>query len=194
MADKHLYKQGLETGVGSGKKHASRKGGGFLEFLIILLAAFAFVFGFIRPFVLEAFQVPSESMVPTFEVGDRFIANKFVYRFWEPAVGDVVVFSSVEGGDEDLVKRIVALPGDEVTVQNGVLSVNGEVRDEPFVNEGLPDRSTYGPARVPEGEVFVMGDNRTNSRDSRFFGSVPIENIEGEAIASFWPPSRIKLL
>ncbi len=194
MADKHVYEQGFETGVGSGKERASKKGGGFLEFLIILLAAFAFVFGFIRPFVLEAFQVPSESMVPTFEVGDRFLANKFVYRFWEPSVGDVVVFRSVEGGDEDLVKRIVALPGDEVTVENGVLSVNGEVRNEPFVNAGLPDRGAYGPARVPEGEVFVMGDNRANSRDSRFFGPVPIENIEGEAFASFWPLSRIRLL
>ncbi|CAA9440580.1 MAG: Signal peptidase I [uncultured Rubrobacteraceae bacterium] len=194
MADKHLYKQGFETGAGSGEKRESRKGGGVLEFLIILLAAFAFVFGFIRPFVLEAFQVPSESMVPTFEIGDRFIANKFVYRFWEPAVGDVVVFSSVEGGDEDLVKRIVALPGDEVTVQNGVLSVNGEVRNEPFVNKRMPDMGDYGPATVPEGEVFVMGDNRANSRDSRFFGPVPIENIEGEAFASFWPLSRIKLL
>ncbi len=180
--------------MGSGEERASKKGGGFLEFLIILLAAFAFVFGFIRPFVLEAFQVPSESMVPTFEIGDRFLANKFVYRFWEPSVGDVVVFRSVEGGDEDLVKRIVALPGDEVTVENGVLSVNGEVRNEPFVNEGLPDRGAYGPARVPEGDVFVMGDNRANSRDSRFFGPVPIENIEGEAFASFWPLSRIRLL
>jgi signal peptidase I len=194
VADKHIYEQGFETGVGSGEERSSKKGGGFLEFLIILLAAFAFVFGFIRPFVLEAFQVPSESMVPTFEVGDRFLANKFVYRFWEPSVGDVVVFRSVEGGDEDLVKRIVALPGDEVTVENGVLSVNGEVRNEPFVNEGLPDRSTYGPARVPEDEVFAMGDNRANSRDSRFFGPVPIENIEGEAFASFWPLSRIRLL
>ena len=194
MADKHVYEQGFETGVGSGEERASKKGGGFLEFLIILLAAFAFVFGFIRPFVLEAFQVPSESMVPTFEVGDRFLANKFVYRFWEPSVGDVVVFRSVEGGDEDLVKRIVALPGDEVTVENGVLSVNGEVRNEPFVNEELPDRGAYGPARVPEGDVFVMGDNRANSRDSRFFGPVPIENIEGEAFASFWPLSRIRLL
>ena len=194
MADKHVYEQGFETGVGSGEERASKKGGGFLEFLIILLAAFAFVFGFIRPFVLEAFQVPSESMVPTFEVGDRFLANKFVYRFWEPSVGDVVVFRSVEGGDEDLVKRIVALPGNEVTVENGVLSVNGEVRNESFVNAGLPDRGAYGPARVPEDEVFVMGDNRANSRDSRFFGPVPIENIEGEAFASFWPLSRIRLL
>ncbi len=194
VADKHLYQQNFETGVGTEESRPSKKGGGFLEFLVILVAAFAFVFGFVRPFVLEAFQVPSESNVPTLEIGDRFIANKFVYRFWEPERGDIVVFTSVEGGEEDLVKRVVALPGEEVSVENGVLRVNGEVQDEPFLNQGLPDRGTYGPAIVPEGEVFVMGDNRSNSRDSRFFGPVPVENIEGEAFVSFWPPSRIGLL
>ena len=194
MAGKHLYEQGFETGVESEESRPPKKGGGFLEFLVILIAAFAFVFGFVRPFVLEAFQVPSESMVPTLEVGDRFLANKFVYRFWEPERGDIVVFRSVDGGEEDLVKRIVALAGDEVAVENGVLSVNGEVQQELFVNQGVPDRGAYGPTRIPEGEVFVMGDNRANSRDSRFFGSVPVENIEGEAFASFWPLSRVGLL
>jgi signal peptidase I len=194
VADKHLYEQGFETGTESEGSLPSKRGGGLLEFLVILLVAFAFVFGFVRPFVLEAFQVPSESMVPTLEVGDRFLANKFVYRFWEPERGDIVVFRSVEGGDEDLVKRIVAVAGDEVTVENGVLIVNGEVQQEPFVNQGLPDSGTYGPTRIAEGEVFVMGDNRANSRDSRFFGPVPVENIEGEAFASFWPPSRVGVL
>jgi signal peptidase I len=75
-----------------------------------------------------------------------------------------------------------------------VLIVNGEVQQEPFVNQGLPDSGTYGPTRIAEGEVFVMGDNRANSRDSRFFGPVPVENIEGEAFASFWPPSRVGVL
>jgi signal peptidase I len=194
VADKHLYEQGFETGIESERSRPSKRGGGLLEFLVILLVAFAFVFGFVRPFVLEAFQVPSESMVPTLEVGDRFLANKFVYRFWEPERGDIVVFRSVEGGDEDLVKRIVAVAGDEVTVENGVLIVNGEVQQEPFVNQGLPDSGTYGPTRIAEGEMFVMGDNRANSRDSRFFGPVPVENIEGEAFASFWPPSRVGVL
>jgi signal peptidase I len=194
VADKHLYEQGFETSSGSGKRRSSKKGGGFLEFLIILLVAFAFVFGVVRPFIMEAFYIPSESMVPTLEVGDRVFVNKFVYRLWEPERGDIVVFKSVEGGDEDLVKRIVALAGDEVTVEDGVLRVNGEVQEEPFVNQGLPDRGTYGPTRVPEGKVFAMGDNRANSRDSRFFGPVPIENIEGEAFVVFWPLSRIGLL
>ncbi len=163
--------------------------------MVILLVAFALVFGFVKPFVLEAFRVPSESMVPTLEVGDRFLANKFIYRFSEPQRGDIIVFRSVEGGDEDLVKRVVAVAGDEVAVENGVLRVNGVTQNELYTNKGFPDDdSFFGPTRVPEGEVFVMGDNRANSRDSRFFGPVPIENIEGEAFASFWPPSRIGIL
>jgi len=163
--------------------------------MVILLVAFALVFGFVKPFVIEAFRVPSESMVPTLEVGDRFLANKFVYRLWEPERGDVIVFRSVEGGDEDLVKRVVAVAGDEVAVENGVLRVNGVTQSEPYTNKGFPDDgSFFGPTRVPEGEVFVMGDNRANSRDSRFFGPVPLENIEGEAFVIFWPPWRIGLL
>jgi signal peptidase I len=198
VTEKRFYQQGFETGSGREERsgHRSpRKGGGFLEFLIILLVAFALVFGLVKPFVLEAFRVPSESMVPTLEVGDRFLANKFIYRIREPERGDIIVFRSVEGGDEDLVKRVVAVAGDEVAVENGVLRVNDVTQNEPFTNKGFPDDgSFFGPMRVPEGEVFVMGDNRANSRDSRFFGPVPLENIEGEAVASFWPPSRIGVL
>ena len=198
VTEKRFYKHGFETGNGreerSGRR-SPRKGGGFLEFLIILLVAFALVFGFVKPFVLEAFRVPSESMVPTLEVGDRFLTNKFIYRIREPERGDIIVFRSVEGGDEDLVKRIVAVAGDEVAVENGVLRVNGVTQNEPFTNKGFPDDgSFFGPTRVPEGTVFVMGDNRANSRDSRFFGPVPVENIEGEAFVIFWPPWRIGLL
>src|SRR5215210_5058761 len=198
MTGRHFHERGFETGESSEEHQGGRslkKGGGFVEFLVILLVAFALVFGFIRPFVLEAFWIPSESMVPTLEVGDRVFVNKFVYRIREPERGDIVVFQSVEGDAEDLIKRIVAVPGDSVAVENGVLSVNGEPQVEPYVNAGFPDDdSFFGPMGVPEGEVFVMGDNRANSRDSRFFGPVPIENIEGEAFASFWPPSRIGLL
>jgi signal peptidase I len=79
-----------------------KKGGGILEFLVILIVAFALVFGFVRPFVVEAFYIPSGSMIPTLEVGDRVLTNKFIYRFEDPKRGDVVVFRSVEGGGEDL--------------------------------------------------------------------------------------------
>jgi signal peptidase I len=173
------------------ERQRKKRRAGFTELWLTILVAFALVFGLVKPFVLEAFRVPSESMVPTLEVGDRIFVNRFIYRFIEPERGDIVVFDSLETDDE-LIKRVVAVPGDRVRVRNGKLRVNGDFPDEPYaVPMVFPDGSFFGPARVPEGEVFVMGDNRANSRDSRFFGPVPIENIEGEAFFRFWPPSRI---
>ena len=197
MIDKNFHERGFETGTTPENRQgqgSSKKGGGFLEFLIILLVTFALVFGFVRPFVVEAFYIPSESMVPTLEVGDRIFVNKFVYRFSEPERGDIVVFKNVEGGQEELIKRIVGVPGDEVTVRNGVLFVNEERWEEPYVNNQSLDGSSFGSMTVPEGKVFVMGDNRANSRDSRFFGPIPVEDVEGEAFVVFWPPSHIGLL
>ena len=199
MTDKRFHGKEFETGTtpeGNPQEqlHSSKKSGGFLEFLIILLVTFALVFGFVRPFVVEAFYIPTESMVPTLEIGDRVFVNKFVYRFSQPERGNVVVFKSVEGDGEELIKRIVGVPGDEIRVRNGVLFVNNERWEESYVNDAFPDSSYYGPVRVPAGEVFVMGDNRGNSRDSRFFGPIPIESIEGKAFMVFWPPPHVGLL
>lgn len=191
MAEKPFYEQNFETGVSSEEKRSPKKGGGFLEFLVILIVAFGLVFGVVRPFVVEAFFIPSESMVPTLEIGDRVFVNKFIYRFTDPERGDVIVFRSVEGGDEDLIKRVVGVPGDEISVQDGTLFVNNERLEEPYINDEIQDNSFFGPLTVSEGEVFAMGDNRANSRDSRFFGPVPYENIEGEAFVTFWPLTRI---
>jgi signal peptidase I len=168
--------------------------GGLVEFLVILVITFALVFGVVRPFVVEAFYIPSESMVPTLEVGDRVFVNKFIYRFRQPKQGDIVVFKSIEGEQEDLIKRVVGVPGDTIVLSNGTLIVNGVPKEEPYVNHQLPDLSSFGPITVPEGKVFVLGDNRANSRDSRFFGPLPIQDIEGEAFVIFWPPGRLRLL
>ena len=189
--EKRLHDQNSEKDATSETPRTPKKAGGFVEFLVILAVAFVLVFGFVRPFVLEAFRIPSESMVPTLLVGDRVFVNKFIYRFTEPERGDVVVFESVNGGEEDLIKRVVGVAGDEVEVRNGTLLVNGEAREEPYLNRNLPFNDSYGPSEVPEGHVFVMGDNRANSADSRVFGPLPIENIEGEAFVRFWPPLRI---
>lgn len=200
-------------GRASSKK---RSGSGWLEFPLILIVAFALVFLVVRPYVVEAFYIPSESMVPTLEIGDRVLVNKFIYRFTEPERGDVVVFKTPEGVDnsvdgnpiarligwfqgnrderQDLIKRVVGLPGDTVAVRNGNLLVNGERQNEPYLNDELPDQSFFQQTQVPQGKVFVMGDNRTNSRDSRFIGPIPKENIEGEAFLRFWPPGRLGTL
>ena len=128
MAGKRYYHDWDQFETGKGKypegeipAREPRKKGGVLEFLVILIVAFALVFGFVRPFVVEAFYIPSESMVHTLEVGDRVLVNKFIYRFEEPERGDIVVFRSVEGGEEDLIKRVVGVPGDEISVRNGAL-------------------------------------------------------------------------
>src|ERR671921_1503652 len=192
--EKRLRDQDSEKGATSETPRTPKKAGGLVEFLVILAVAFVLVFGFVRPFVLESFRIPSESMVPTLEVGDRVFVNKFIYRFTEPERGDIVVFESVNGGEEDLIKRVVGVPGDEVEVRSGTLLVNGEPQNEPYLNREIPDDSFFGPSRLSEGEVFVMGDNRANSADSRVFGPLPVENIEGEAFMRFWPPTRIGTL
>ena len=224
MSEKPHYEQYFETASHETREDSRgerrktvKKGGGLLEFLIILIVSFVLVFGFVRPFVVEAFYIPSESMVPTLEVGDRVLANKFIYRFTDPHRGDVVVFESVEGGGggetgpfsgiqrlvtgesataepPDLIKRVVGVPGDRVAVRNGVLYVNGERQKEPYLNDEFPDRSFAAPTKVPEDHIFVMGDNRANSRDSRFFGPVPQKNIEGQAFVRFWPPGHLGVL
>src|ERR687894_1549484 len=124
--EKRLHDQDSEKGSTSETPRTPKKAGGLVEFLVILAVAFVLVFGFVRPFVLEAFRIPSESMVPTLLVGDRVFVNKFIYRFTEPERGDVVVFESVNGGDEELVNHRVGVAGDSVAVRGGVLSVNEE--------------------------------------------------------------------
>jgi signal peptidase I len=201
VTEKHFYERGFEMNgrrERRRRRRLSKKGGGFLELLIVLIIAVALVFGFVRPFVVQSFWIPSESMVPTLEVGDRVFVNKFVYRFSEPERGDIVVFRSTEGGDDDLIKRVIGLPGDHVALYDGDVYVNFKRLEEPYIKE--PHAGVESPngsldaATVPEGKVIVMGDNRANSRDSRFFGAVPLDSIEGEAFAIFWPPSHIGLL
>ena len=183
-----------ETSEHQQESPSSKGGAGFLEFIVILLVAFSFVFGIIRPFVLEAFYIPSPSMVPTLEVGDHVFINKFIYRFHEPKQGDIVVFKSVEGDDEDLIKRVMGVGGDEIELRNGGLYVNSQLLEEPYLNEKYPDYSSFGPVTVPEGTVFVMGDNRGDSEDSRYFGPLPLKNIEGKAFVIYWPVGHIRLL
>ena len=162
-----------------------------LEFLIILLVSFVLVFGFVRPVIAAPFYVGSESMVPTLEVWDRVLINKLAYDLAEPERGDIVLFESPQGGKDPLIKRVVGLPGEKLEFRHGRLFVDGEPQKEPYLRGGSPGKRSYGPVRVPEGHVFVMGDNRANSLDSRFFGPVPRENLIGEALFRFWPPGRV---
>ena len=194
MSEKPSYRDQQFQTFSQERRPASKKGGGALEYLVILLVSFALVFGFVRPFVMEAFWIPSGSMIPTLEINDRVLVNKFIYRFSEPERGDIIVFQSVDDPKEDLIKRVVGLPGDKIAVRGGKLFLNGEPQKEPYTNKKLPDRTFFAQTTVPKGHIFVMGDNRGNSADSRVFGPLPRKNIEGEAFLRFWPPDRIGLL
>jgi signal peptidase I len=171
-----------------------------LDFLLQLLICAVLVFGVIRPFVVEPFYIPTESMVPTLEVGDRVLANKFIYRFEAPSRGDIVVFNAVEGNTQQtLIKRVIGLPGDKIELRQGILFLNGQRHKEPYVANkpcvrSIPRTCSYGPVTVPNGRYFVMGDNRARSADSRYIGPIPEDDIKGEAFLRWWPPGRIGLL
>ncbi len=182
------------------REGTSRKEWGPWALFMMLVVAVDLVFGFVRPLVMEPMSVPSASMAPTLEPGDRVLTNKLVYDFADPDRGDLVVFESVdERRDEEIVKRVVGLPGEEISVQKGILLVNGEPPQEPYLpttqesptTHETPGVDSFGPMVVPQNHIFVMGDNRTNSYDSRFFGPVPEENLVGEVSSRFWPPDRL---
>ncbi len=188
----------------------------------------------LRSFVVEAYQIPSGSMIPTLQVGDHIFVNKLIYgvripfteiklgtHFREPRRGEIIVFTHPVGHDEDLIKRVVAVGGDEVELRDNVVYVNGQPtarRDEgashyfdfdettnrwverdgeafgqrigPAAFTTLQDPALpphrFGPVRVPEGKLFVMGDNRDNSSDSRYWGFVPLNLVRGRAMVVWW--------
>lgn len=172
---------------GTGMQGSPRKfrRGSVLDLLLMMFLAMMLMFGVIRPFVAEVFLIPSESMSPTLKVGDRVLALKLAYRFTEPERGDLAVFSDPEG--ELTIKRVVGLPGDTVATRDGVLYVNGEPKRESYVDYELTDSTFYGPEKVPAGHMYVMGDSRSNSKDSRAFGPVPEEDLLGRVILRVAP-------
>lgn len=162
------------------------------DLLLIMLVGLVFIFGFVRPFVAEVFRIPSESMSPTLEIGDSVLAVKFAYLITEPQRGDLAVFKDPEG--VLAIKRLVGLPGDRVAVRDGVLYVNGKRTRESYVDYELTDSTFYGPEKVPSGHVYLMGDNRSNSKDSRVFGPVPEEDLRGQVLVRVAPLREAGLL
>ena len=179
-----------EGGAASGGPEPSPEGGTSpFGFLLFVLAALFLVFGVARPFVAEPFAITTGSMDPTLKVGDSALATKFAYRLTEPERGDVVLFEAPEDG-APTIKRVVGISGDTVAVRDGVLFVNGEKTREDYVDYGLTDATFFGPTDVPEGHVYVMGDNRSNSLDSRSYGPVPETDLLGEISLRIWPLER----
>jgi signal peptidase I len=211
------------------------KAGGVVELVVIVALALVLALG-IQAWIVKPYQIPSESMEPTLDVGQRILVNRFIYHFHNPRVGDIIVFHPPEGTEEaspsggecgevpkqgyacdkpteaeagdNFVKRLVAVPGDRVRVINGRAIVNGEESSAAngAANESCgpplprkewksaqPDGHCNFPKTivVPPDHYFMMGDNRGNSDDSRFWGPIPKAWIIGEAFATYWPPDRI---
>ena len=162
-----------------------------LEFVVLVGLAFVLAL-LIRTFVVQPFFIPTSSMAQTLEVGDRVLVNKFIYRFTSPNPGDVVVFDAPGDPDTDLIKRVVAVEGQTVEIVDGRVLVDGVAVEEPYLNpNGADTWSLEEPFLVPDGHVWVMGDNRANSSDSRVFGSLHESAVLGEAFAIYWPLSNL---
>lgn len=147
----------------------------------------------IRTFVIQPFFIPSSSMEPTLKPGDRIIVNKFIYRFKNIQRGDIIVFKYPLDPSRDFIKRVIGLPGETVEIRDSVLYINDKKVNQPFLPKGLKYGS-YGPVQIPQGQYFMMGDNRNNSEDSRVWGFLPRDNVIGKAFVVFWPVDRLKLL
>lgn len=188
---------------------------GSLPFLIIVALVIAIL---IKSFLVQAFYIPSPSMEPTLMEGDRVLVNKVSYRFGDPGRQDVVVFVNPTGAvapdhgaiggflhwlgegigvaqpeNEDYIKRVIGLPGEALEIKDDTVLIDGNALAEPYLTaEAKTCNRDFGPITVPEGRLFVMGDNRCNSADSRYgLGFVPIDKVVGRAFVVIWPPSHI---
>ncbi len=172
-----------------------------LEYVILAVVAIAVAL-LIQQFLVKPYRIPSASMEDTLLIGDRVLVDRISWRFSEPQRGDIVVFHPPFDGPV-LIKRIVGLPGDVISLRDGSVYINDKLLDEPYVRvingqqvpsqpftNGLP-WSLQSPYLVPDGTYFVMGDNRTDSGDSREFGPVERGQFVGRAFAKYWPPGSI---
>jgi signal peptidase I len=188
-------------GRGGGKRRRSSdkdKVRSIVEWVAVVVGALVVAL-VVKTFLFQAFYIPSASMEPTLEKGDRVLVNKLSYDLHDVNRGDVVVFelpSDRVGPDgiKDLIKRVVGLPGEEIESRDGQVYIDGKLLKEPYLAEGVTtDHPPIEKQTVPDGHVFVMGDNRDNSADSRFpnRGPIPIDTIVGRAFIQVWPPTDI---
>jgi signal peptidase I len=197
-------------------------GGSLVELVVIVVVALGLALG-IQAFLVKPYRIPSESMVPTLEIGQRVLVNRIGNRFSAPDIGEVVVFHPPIGNQTDtcgdpslgqdqacdrptprrdsvnFIKRVVAGPGDTIKIVNGHVIRNGRREKDPYISPTCEGNLGRGcnlttPIRIPPGHWFMMGDNRGESDDSRFWGPVPRAWIIGGAFATYWPPDRIGLL
>lgn len=167
------------------------------EFLVTLAIAFL-VAQAVRTWVIQPFVVPTGSMLPTIQLGDQVLANKFVYRFRSPKRPDIVVLDDPTDTVGTLIKRVIGVGGQTVDLQGGRVLIDGVAIDEPYTHGQASDPLTGSmlkfPLKIPVGSIWVMGDNRTQSQDSRWFGPVKLTDVHGRAFYIYWPLSRFGTL
>lgn len=166
----------------------------FLRELPFLLVAAVIVAFLVKTFIVQPFWVPTGSMIPTILPNDRVLAIKFIYKFTDPKPGDIVVFLPPNGDQKDYIKRVIAVEGQKVKIKDGLVYVNGKPLREDYLSEDNFDSGSMPEIVVPEDHIFVMGDNRPNSLDSRVFGPIKKDMIIGKAVLIYWPLNRIRLL
>jgi signal peptidase I len=188
---------GRTPGAGAGppaKHRARRRSRWFVEWAVVLVVAIGVAVG-IRTFVVQTFYIPSASMEPTLMIGDRILVDKVSYHLHAIHRGDIVVFATPPGENagpavKDLVKRVIGLPGDTISSSAGHVVIDGKPLKEPWLVAGTV---TVGitTRKVPPGEIFVMGDNRSDSQDSRFFGPIHQSLVVGRVVMKIWPVTAL---
>lgn len=164
-------------------KSAARE---WAETLIIALA----VALLIRTFVVQVYLVEGPSMEPTLYTNERVFVNKLLYRMREPKPGEIIVLQDPNQPQRELIKRVIAVAGETIEIKKGIVYVNGQALKEPFINTAIKSTNDMPALSVPAGNVFVMGDNRAMSFDSRAIGPIAVKKIDGKAFFMFWPIDR----
>jgi len=169
------------------------KGGGFLRFLLDLIETLALSVALFLGInaVTARVLVDGFSMRPTLDNGEYVLVNKMAFRSSLPEYGDIIVFHFPVDPNQDFIKRVIGLPGDDIFVRNGKVIVNDYSLEEPYI---AASPLYTGHWTVPEGQLFVLGDNRNNSSDSHSWGPVPMENVVGKAVLVYWPPPNWQLI
>jgi signal peptidase I len=166
-----------------------------IEWVLLIAGALAIAL-IVKAFLFQAFYIPSASMDPTLKINDRVLVNKLSYKLHDVHRGDIVVFEkppNEASNIKDLVKRVIALPGESVEGRGGHVWVNGRELDESYLRDSVTT-SRFPKRKVPDGYVWVMGDNRPDSQDSRFFGPIKESSIVGRVFVRIWPVTRLGFL
>lgn len=187
-----IQEENLLISIENAPKKPSFSIGRFIKYWLQVFTIAALLFVFTFTFLAQGFSVFGSCMEPNLVTGERVLGNKLVYRFSNPTRGDVIVFRYPKDPDKIFIKRVIAMPGETIRIAGGQVYIDGVPMSEPYLKH-IPHGS-YGPERIKPGNLFVMGDYRDQSNDSRYWGELPIQNVEAKAWVKYWPPNRAELL